>query len=248
MPNSKIDYLEHRLDGIYKMLMSAYEASHQMSSASKGREREIFVNAFLSNIFPPAFRFGNGEIIDSNGQKSGQLDIVIEYPFFPSIPTFSLPEPRLYLADGVAAVIEVKSDLTNQWQEVNATATKLKEIKRSQKLTIFGNSITSEKPIPSLAYRNIPFFAVGYNGWKQKETLKNKLKNSSVDGILVLESGLFIANSDFRETSGKGSACLWALVTCLYLATTSAIISTADPMNYFKNLFIRPKNNQESSI
>jgi len=38
--------------------------------------------------------------------------------------------PRLYLAEGVAATIEVKSNLASQWDEALATAKKVKELKR----------------------------------------------------------------------------------------------------------------------
>jgi len=46
-------YLEPRLDALHKMVMAGFYGSGELSSASKGSERELFVNTFLSQIFPP---------------------------------------------------------------------------------------------------------------------------------------------------------------------------------------------------
>ncbi len=216
------------------MLLAAYSASNHMSSDSKGKEREIFVNAFLSNVFPPAYRFGSGEIVDRQGQKSGQLDIVIEYPFFPSIPTFSLKDPRLYMADGVAAVIEVKSDVSRQWEEVKSTSSQVTNLKRSSRITAIGNRLNSpDGKYNSLLDRSIPVFAVGYTGWSNVDTIRKKVDEGSVDGILVIDAGKFVASSDFRKNVTDGPACLWSFISSIYLATTSALLTTADPMKYF---------------
>ncbi len=79
-----------------------------MSDSSKGSEREHFIDLFLKEVFPPSYRFGTGDALDSAGNKSGQLDVVVELTFFPSLPALG-GGSRLYLAEGVAAVIEVKS-------------------------------------------------------------------------------------------------------------------------------------------
>ena len=216
------------------MLLAAHSASGHMSSASKGREREIFVNAFLSNVFPPSYRFGSGEVVDWRGEKSGQLDIVIEFPFFPSIPTFSLQEPRLYLADGVAAVVEVKSDIASQWKEVKSTVSRVATLQRSGGIAVVGNGlITPGGETRSLLDRSIPVFAVGYTGWSTVDTIQDKVDEGHVDGILVIDSGIFVAGTDFRENVTMGPGCLWSLIASIYLATTAAVTSTADPMKYF---------------
>jgi hypothetical protein len=93
-----------------------------MSGASRGREREHFLELFLYQVFPPTFRFGSGDIMDRRRVRSGQLDFVVEYPFLPSFLLVG-PGPRLYLAAGVAAVIEVKSDLQRQWGRSRALST-----------------------------------------------------------------------------------------------------------------------------
>src|SRR5262249_49094612 len=50
----------------------------------------------------------------------------------PSLPQISGKE-RLYLAESVAAVIEVKSNLSSQWEEVEKTVREVKKLRRPLK-------------------------------------------------------------------------------------------------------------------
>lgn len=119
------DHVRDRLNAVRQQLLAAYAGSASLSSATKGRERELFVNLFLRHTFPPQFRFGAGEIADSRGNRTGQLDIVVELPFFPSLPLLGVPDQRLYLVEGACAVLEVKSDLSGEWDAVERTAASL---------------------------------------------------------------------------------------------------------------------------
>src|SRR5258708_486786 len=71
----------------------------------------------------------------------------------PSFPLVGTAIPRLYLAEGVAAAIEVKSDISSQWDEAITTATSVSSLQT-----------TSGAPVP--------FFIVGYRGWKTMDTLE----------------------------------------------------------------------------
>jgi hypothetical protein len=113
------------------MLLGAHGASGVLTTASRGNEREAFINAFLADVLPPQFRFGTGDAVDQGGHKSGQLDSVIEYPFVPSLPVVAGRSPRLYLAEGIVAVVEVKSNVSAQWDEVVATASQLAALTRT---------------------------------------------------------------------------------------------------------------------
>jgi hypothetical protein len=53
--------------------MAVHAAGKSMSNASKGYEREGFVNNFLANVLPPLYRFGTGDATDENGHKAGSL-------------------------------------------------------------------------------------------------------------------------------------------------------------------------------
>lgn len=206
--------------------MGLHEAGKATSSAAKGADRENFITIFLSKVLPPQFRFGSGDITDLTGKMSGQVDIVVEYPFLPSIPVLG-EGSRLYLAEGVAAVIEVKSNLKDQWSQVERTAEQLRPLRRG-----FGSSSLSAPPF-------IPIFAVGYTGWKTSEALEAKLATSVVDGILILESGLFVWNRNilggyagFTSSPILGAWSLWAFIVCLYQVAVAVHGANFDPALY----------------
>lgn len=77
MPNQ---HLAERLCATQAALMALHSGGSMMSSTTKGKEREGFVSKFLAQVLPPVHRFGSGDIIDSMGERSGQVDIVIEHP------------------------------------------------------------------------------------------------------------------------------------------------------------------------
>lgn len=132
MTQSAEQAITARLSGIQRALMGLFLSGDEISAASRGRERERFINLFLEKVFPPGYRFGSGDAIDTDGNQSGQLDVVVEFTFLPSFPALA-SEPRLYLAEGIAAVIEIKSDLQRQWSEVERTA----PLKNSKPFTTF---------------------------------------------------------------------------------------------------------------
>jgi hypothetical protein len=204
-----------RLEGILGALRAAHLAGDQISAATRGVEREHFLNSFLREVFPPPFRFGCGDIADRYGQRSGQADIVVEYPFLPSLP-FCPGGPRLYLAEGVAAVIEVKSDLEAQWSQVESGAAKIRELRRS-----LAGALNQIGDITE----DIPLFAVGYRGWKTFTSLRQHANALHLDGALVIDSGLYVSSGRFGDEDQKaleleGEQALWGLITSIHRAIT----------------------------
>lgn len=216
-------HLLSRLTSLQDQLVAHYQG-RSPSSASIGREREEFIHNYLAKVLPPVFRFGSGEAIDSEDGVTGQLDIVVEFPMFPSLPQPN-SRPRLYPAEGVAAVIEVKSDLEKQWEEVIETADRVKQLQRHWGGQIFFGDDNFTK--------TIPVFAVGYTGWKKRKTLLSRLEGSSVDAILVINPGIFVANDRFKivgETEGPWA--LWAFIASLHQATEAIKILQAKLGDY----------------
>jgi hypothetical protein len=89
-------------------------------------------------VLPPIYRFGTGVITDVGGNLTGQVDIVMEFPLTASFP-MPAGKQRLYLAESVAAVIEVKSNLS---QELNIFFVRLSSGLKLQK----NNSIKNLAP------------------------------------------------------------------------------------------------------
>jgi hypothetical protein len=225
MPNP---HLLERLAAVQAVLLGIHRGGGPMSSSTKGREREHFIHEFLEQVLPPLHRFGSGDITDSAGQRSGQCDIVIEHPLLPSLPLVGGKE-RLYLAEGVAAVIEVKSDIASQWDDVVKTAGEVKKLTRPLRRD-FNPSLP-----PGQGYGDpIPVFAVGYKGWSQLKTLQERLDNQGlINGVLIIDGGLFAStrlapyhragfdrNREYYGiTKGQGPMGLWGFLCTLQQVT-----------------------------
>ncbi|OZG70108.1 hypothetical protein BTA51_27910 [Hahella sp. CCB-MM4] len=256
MPN---DVVLSRLKGIQQQLMGAYEASSPMTSATKGSEREFLVDLFLSNVLPSQYRFGSGDITDHLSNRSGQVDIVVEFPFLPSIPIAGCDRFRLYLAESVACAIEVKSDLSNQWEQALSTCQKLKGIKRSilayeksvgggtfasnrYSQTLTGAIITDRLKVgpqgmeiggkPLDLDLRIPIFVVGFKGWATTDTHKENLDSSEFDGILNIEKKIYVSGARYSGKTYEGDSALWAFICDLLDSVKELKHVNADPRAY----------------
>ena len=227
-------HLVSRLAGIQQMLMGAHAAGGTLSNASKGTERDAFVNRFLSDVLPPPFRFGTGDATDQAGNRTGQLDVVIEFPLVPSLPVHA-DSPRLYLAEGIVAALEVKSDVAAQWNEVIATVAQLEKLTR-----VYGSGVS----IGPRAGLKVPLYAVGYRGWNDFDSLKKRLEQSpAVSGVLVIDSGHFCGRYDpltaedkpyvYSYERASSPMALWGLISCIHHAASMITSKTKDvPRRY----------------
>jgi hypothetical protein len=209
-------YLVQRLGAIQAALMAQYAAGPGLPSAHAGSERESFLREFLQKVFPAHRRFATGTITDSLGSRSGQVDIAIEYGFVPSFPMPSTDE-RLLLAESVAMVIEVKSDLSAQWGEVCSTTRGVRQLKRKL------NPIISMGSLPD----TIPVVAVGYRGHGTIKGLRQRLESTAPDerpdAALVVKSGCFYG----FDVTTSGPLGLYAL--CLGINAALSILGFAAP-------------------
>jgi hypothetical protein len=247
MPNQ---HIAERLASIREILNGVRRGGMTLSAATKGNEREAFIDNFLNRVLPDPFRFGTGDATDVRGRRSGQLDVVIEYPLMPSLPLPGAGDHRLYLADGIAAVIEVKSDLTKQWDEVLTTARQLGSLEHGtfmkQPLEDFlvqhvNDEVRIEHAMRNYRLDEIPFFVVGYTGWKNIDTVADHLNYGPVNnpapihGILVIDAGLFASALPFGDMRLSGDYALWGLVCCLHNAAMTGIgWNSPDPARYLE--------------
>jgi len=204
-----------RLEGIRRILLAHYEAGANFPSASKGNEREVLVREFLSQVFPSPYRFGSGAVIDAHGAQSGQLDIVVEFPFLPSFPTPGVRE-RLYLVESVGAVIEVKSNLQTQWRQVRKSTAKVRPLHRDWRAPASFTSQGGHSAVGQSMSR-VPFLAVGFRGPSTPARLQKLLnecdEHERPDGLLVLDSGAYSGCPLCESTrEGKGARGLMAIL------------------------------------
>lgn len=105
---------------------------------SKGTVREESLLYVLQRYLPSHVRcVGSSEIIASNGDRSGQCDIVIYDPKAP--PLFGATGYRMLPAECVYAVIEVKSKLDTE--ELRKSCESIARIKRLPKTAYFSQAL-----------------------------------------------------------------------------------------------------------
>ncbi|MCZ6496735.1 MAG: hypothetical protein O6924_11235, partial [Alphaproteobacteria bacterium] len=185
-----------------------------------------FIEDFLSNVLPPIYRFGTGDATDISGHRSGQLDVVVEYPISPSLPGVGRnANTRLYLAESIAAVIEVKSNIASQWGQAIATANQLAPLRKK---------IGSSMKMGGLAVTDkIPLFVAGYTGWTKVSTAEQNLgKNPDIAGVLVIDSGVFVSSNQYAGIKATGPWGLWGLISVLHLITNSLQAASTNPLQY----------------
>lgn len=222
MPNK---YVLQRLAGIRNILNGVHQASSPMSNNTSGAEREAVIDNFLSAVFPNQFRFGTGDATDIKGNRSGQLDVVIESSKSPSLPNIPASKSRLYLAESISAVVEVKSTISSQWIQAIHTANQLSPLTRN-----FGANMIVIGPEPT---KDIPLFVVGYTGWNQIQTLKKHINDApNIDGILLINEGLFLSSPRFGGIQATGDWALWGLISCIHQAVSTLKASSNSPLDY----------------
>ena len=223
--------LVQRLEGIRQILMAHHAASAMLPNAAKGSERETLLKEFLTKVFPSPIRFGGGAIIDQSNKISGQIDIVAEFPFFPSFPTPGATE-RLYLAESVSFAVEVKSNLAAQWAQVEHSAGEFLPLRRSWggHLEYQGGSLS----IRDRSTSRIPFVAIGYGGYASITALEQKLhetpEDRRPDAALVLESGAYVGL--LTGSRAIGAAGLFAFCVDATHFSTNVLMASPDFRGY----------------
>jgi hypothetical protein len=144
----------------------SYEVLQQ--STDLGYSREHFVKEIMSSFLPKSVIVGSGEIIDGQGRRSGQQDVIIYRADFPVIT--SLTPVGAYLAEGVIATIEVKSDLSTGEPSLYSA---FKNVQRVLSLGKAAEIISgTDAEVQKLQELNsIKTYVVGYTGWESTKSL-----------------------------------------------------------------------------
>ncbi len=166
------------------ILLAEYKRTvEQVASDNLGANREFLCNNFLSKVLPIKLTIASGEIWDSKGNKTGQLDTIVSRE---DAPKLTFGERDTFLAEGVFSVIEIKSNLTRN--KLNEAGRQLKKV---ESLNIKSSAIISAGPIIHRPLRIV--FA--YYGAKW-ETLMDEVKNQNwmdlFDLICILNTGVLI--------------------------------------------------------
>lgn len=157
-------------NAIERVMGEWYSYSHEVlqQSTDLGYSREHFVKEILSSFLPKSVIVGCGEIVDGQGRRSGQQDVIIYRADFPVIT--SLTPVNSYLAEGVIATIEVKSDLsTGEPSLCSAFKNVQKVLTLIKAAEIISGADAEVQKLMELS--SIKTYVIGYAGWKTTESL-----------------------------------------------------------------------------
>ena len=163
--------IEELIKAASNRMQTDFELSRKKfgSPVDIGADRVNILKDFLSKYFPRCHGFGNGEIVDTYGNMSGQVDIIICNEFHPF--TYNEEGFGLFLAEGVDWAIEVKSDLATELKQGLTQVKRTKVLKKSPRV---GDEAFSSSTI--LHRNQIPFFYLFYVCFKNVYYLVNRKK------------------------------------------------------------------------
>ncbi|WLE96607.1 MAG: hypothetical protein QTN59_18235 [Candidatus Electrothrix communis] len=222
--------LHRHLRGIYSILKSRFDyINHSIGhSLTKGEENEAEIKKLLIEFLPPAYGVGSGLIVDTQGNESKQVDIII---YDKSIPNYTLSsESKIFLVDQVLATIEIKTTFTKtSLLEAIENTNSIKKLHPSQLNWVEPTSkiedeqhqtwsLTKCKPSPPLScifFYTTPQRKTAFNLDDTFNLIKEEIEKLDVsmqpDLLFSLEHSIFFRHDDIahtRTTSGKLHVCL----------------------------------------
>ncbi len=214
------------------VLLAEYKRSKgQSASANLGENRELFCQKYLKGILPPRLEVHRGEMFDSVGGRTGQLEIIIVRD---DVPRVVFGGSNSYFVESVLAVIEVKSKLSRA--NLGDGIEQLRQV-------------SDLKPVKAQTYAGVqlhrPLRCIfAYEG-AELGTLEKELTEPNnvgiVDLVCVLKRGVIIVNGlllrvdqqiRYMQCDGKAASLAWLY---FYLATYAAgFIVQGVPLSYFE--------------
>lgn len=131
------DSVSYTLD-VGRELVSAFEnASRATTPSLIGGSRELPVRRKLQHLLPGGVGIGSGCVIDSFGGTSKQQDVILyEQALCPVFSINETPETTYYPCEGVIAVGEVKSNVTDrELSDIFGKIRSVKELERYARKT-----------------------------------------------------------------------------------------------------------------
>ncbi len=238
-------------------LILAYEQSRMGNSpGTTGQSREIAVRDKLQKMLPRGIGVGSGFVIDSYGQTSRQMDIVLyEEDLCPVFRLNASSEAAFYPCEGVFAVGEVKSTMGSR--EVDDILDKISSVRKLSRYARATNSELFEDEI-TVDYRsygsNVVFAAAPENSYDQNarglnqiwgfgigrdislspEVVATKVANSCRENGKQLAPNLIVSTSGMAIRPAWADALDWARATEIK-TVQSAIEATGYIATHYSN-------------
>lgn len=226
--------LKERIKAIQKIFIAHYEAGKGMANASIGLEREVFVRELLKKIYPNGYRFSSGDIVDRTGNRTGQVDLALEFPHEPTFPS-PVGDERLMIAESVIVAFEIKSSW-NQLGEVKTKCEKVNNLDRALNWVLRSTDKECDPRFPTEVLEineRIPLIAVFYSGPTNLETVTEAYNDlrEHIDrptAILTLDRGHFV----YRATEMTGEDGIFAML-CLVTELSNKIASSLSSLTAY---------------
>ncbi len=202
----------------------------------KGTAVEEAFRSFLRLYLPRRLQVGQGEVIDSEGHRSKQTDVVVaneDHPF-----TFTADLPGLFFIEGVSAAGEVKAILTSDGLESALTSSLV--FKKLETRHSVGEMIHTNPSDMARFYRCPPWFLIAFESQLSPPTIHSRIveferahaveQNRLADAFFVVGAGsvmnfgdgegtLKFARSDCKSVPGwvvrKSDSVLYDLLSWL---------------------------------
>lgn len=170
-------------------LLAKYQQTGVAAAAANlGSAREILVRGFLDSVVPPHLSVETGEIWDSSGGKSGQLDVVFLRSDVPRLPLGDPDGVSAFIAEGVYGVVEVKSNLsTEKLLDSIAALRRVAELKLQAPVGGFSLGQPLGRPIRAI------FGFEGATFGTLAETLTRSENRGIADIICILSRGAWVS-------------------------------------------------------
>lgn len=148
---------------------------------------------------------------------------MIELPFSPSF-TLGNRAPRIYFEEIIGAVIEVKSNLKSQWNDIEKQLKFRPPNKKGIKKIYALNEFKRQIQVSTMEEisETIPAYAVGYKGFDTLDDLKQHVNARTGEGnlwikaALQIEPALFVAGGkNIDKYSFKGPEAFGAFIASL---------------------------------
>jgi hypothetical protein len=173
--------------------------------ADKGAHAEQALRLILARYLPKKFSVGQGEVIDTEGRRSAQTDIIVANEYQPII--YPETEPGIFFIEGVDAAGEVKSILTGD--ELDRAVANSKRFKTLKALDPIGMRMAIPADLPRYHTRR-PWFLFAYESQLNLETTAQRIQESAaklgtegdfqLDALFVLNRGVLINLGDGEES------------------------------------------------
>jgi hypothetical protein len=221
-------------------------------STDKGTKIEEAIKNILERYLPPRLKVSSGEIIDSNGLRSSQTDVIIVSEDHPLI---FMQSPSLFIIEGVCAAGEVKTTLrSDDLDKAFNDSSKFKQLKiklplgtvisNKGKIMVYSND-TEGEPLDI----TLPWFLLAFKSDVNLQSILKKIRsypeNSKIDGIFILNSGWIVKTKSewkCKETTETDSVLsdfiLWLNSSMHRMLNFDSILK-----NYFTSKFEQHSKN-----